>query len=240
MPYICLMTFADKILRFNAELHLDTALLPDGIGVMNPFKGEGSTDVWDISTRFYHQFYNDENPRRWILGINPGRHGAGVTGIPFTDTKRLNEACGIPFTKFSSHEPSSVFVYEVVKAFGGPERFFGQFYINSICPLGFLKLNEAGKWVNYNYYDRRDLQEAAEPFILQTLRQQIAWGLKTDVVYCMGADKNFKYLSKLNERHQLFGKIEPLDHPRFVVQYKQKQMDTYVQRYLDAFNFSQP
>jgi hypothetical protein len=228
------MTFADKILAFNHELDLSPSLLPDGIGVMNPFKGEGAEDVWGISTQFYQKFYNDEKPRRWILGINPGRHGGGITGIPFTDIKRLNEQCGIPFTKFSSHEPSSVFVYEVIKAFGGPERFYGQFYINSICPLGFIKQNEAGKWVNYNYYDRRDLQLAVEPFILKTLKQQIAWGLDTDTVYCMGSGKNVDFLNRFNEVHQLFGRIVPLDHPRFVVQYKQKQMDEYVQRYLEA------
>lgn len=229
------MTFAEKILQFNAELNLDPALLPDGIGVMNPFKGIHADTVWEASTRFYQKFYNDTNPRKLILGINPGRHGAGVTGIPFTDTKRLNEACGIPFTQFNTHEPSSVFVYEVVKAFGGAERFFARFYINSICPLGFIKQNEAGKWVNFNYYDRKDLQQAVEPFILDTLRQQIAMGVETETVYCMGSGKNVDFLNRFNERHQLFDNIVPLEHPRFVVQYKQKQMHEYVDRYLDAF-----
>ncbi|CAN5231226.1 SMUG2 DNA glycosylase family protein [soil metagenome] len=230
------MTFADKILQFNSELHLDPAILPDGIGVMNPFKGENAETVWDISTQFYRKFYNDGKPRRWILGINPGRHGAGVTGIPFTDTKRLNEECAIPFSRFNTYEPSSVFVYEVIKAFGGAERFYGEFFINSICPLGFVKLNDAGKWVNYNYYDRKDLQQAVEPFILNTLQKQIALGLDTETVYCMGSGKNVNFLTKLNEKHRLFGRIIALDHPRFVVQYKQKHMAEYVQRYLDALN----
>lgn len=229
------MTLADKILRFNAQLHLDPSVLPDGIGVMNPFKGEYGDSILDTSTRFYQKFYADSNPRKWILGINPGRHGAGITGIPFTDTKRLNDACGIPFTQFNSHEPSSVFVYEVADAYGGPQRFYADFYINSICPLGFLKLNEAGKWVNYNYYDRKDLQEAVKPFILQTLKQQIDFGLHTDTVYCMGTDKNYKFLSRLNAEHKLFENIVPLDHPRYVVQYKLKLMDTYVAKYLNAF-----
>ncbi len=230
------MTFADKILQFNSELHLDPALLPDGIGVMNPYKGENAEVVWDISTQFYRKFYSDEKPRRCILGINPGRHGAGVTGIPFTDTKRLNEVCGIPFSKFHTFEPSSVFVYEVVKAFGGAERFYSEFYINSICPLGFVKLNEANKWVNFNYYDRKDLQHAVEPFILETLKKQIDLGLDKETVYCMGSGKNVDFLTQFNAKHRLFGRIAGLDHPRFVVQYKQKQMADYVQRYLNAFN----
>lgn len=201
---------------------------------MNPFNGERAEDVWDINTRFYHKYYNDNRSRHWILGINPGRHGAGVTGLPFTDVKRLNDACGIPFDKFTSHEPSSVFVYEVIKAMGGPEAFYGAYYINSICPLGFIKLNEAGKWLNYNYYDRKDLQAAVEPFILKTLKQQIAWGLHTETVYCMGSGKNVEFLTRLNNEHQLFGRIIALDHPRFVVQYKQKQLAQYLRRYVHA------
>lgn len=232
------MTLADRILQFNNNLHLDAKHLPDGIDVMNPFKGEHAADIADITDRFYHKYYNDNSPRKLILGINPGRLGAGVTGLPFTDTKRLNDDCGIPFTKFSSHEPSSVFVYEVVKAFGGAEQFYSEYYINSICPLGFVKVNEAGKWVNFNYYDRKDLQTAVEPFILKTLKQQIALGLETDTVYCMGSGKNVDFLTRFNEKHRLFGHIIALDHPRFVVQYKQKHMQAYVQRYLDAFNHS--
>ncbi len=229
------MTFADKILEFNNNLHLDAKGLPDGIDVMNPFKGEHADVIADITDRFYHKYYNDNNQRKLILGINPGRLGAGVTGLPFTDTKRLNEECGISFTKFSSHEPSSVFIYEVVKAFGGAERFYNEFYINSVCPLGFIKLNDAGKWVNFNYYDRKDLQKAVEPFILETLKQQIAFGVDTERVYCMGSGKNVKFLTEFNKKHKLFGQIVALDHPRFVVQYKQKHMQEYVQRYLDAF-----
>lgn len=232
------MTLADKILQFNAQLNLDASILPDGIGVMNPFKGEHAESILDTTTRFYHKFYNDTEPRKWILGINPGRHGAGVTGLPFTDTKRLNDACGIPFDRFSSHEPSSVFVYEVVNAYGGAKRFYADFYINSICPLGFLKLNDAGKWVNYNYYDRKDLQEAVEPFILQSLKQQIAFGLHTETVFCMGTDKNYKFLNNLNAKHKLFGHIVPLDHPRFVVQYRSKFMADYVAKYIQALRVS--
>lgn len=228
------MTLADNILQFNNNLNLDAKRLPDGIDVMNPFKGEHAADIADITNRFYHKYYNDNNPRKLILGINPGRLGAGVTGLPFTDTKRLNDECGIPFSKFSSHEPSSVFVYEVIKAFGGAEKFYSEFYINSICPLGFVKVNDAGKWVNFNYYDRKDLQKAVEPFILKTLKQQIDLGLKTDTVYCMGSGKNVDFLTRFNEKHRLFGNIIALDHPRFVVQYKQKYMQEYVQRYLDA------
>ena len=47
---------------------------------------------------FFYKFYSDSNPRRMIFGINPGRFGAGTTGINFTAPKQLQEFCGIePF-----------------------------------------------------------------------------------------------------------------------------------------------
>ena len=82
---------------------------------------------------------------------------AGATGIPFTDTKRLSEVCGIESSSFQTHEPSSVFVYDVIKEFGGSEKFYDKFYINSICPLGFIEQNQKGNWVNCNYYDYNEL-----------------------------------------------------------------------------------
>jgi uracil-DNA glycosylase len=68
-------------------------MLPQNIKIMNPFKE--NQKIIPISSSFYEKYYNDNNPRHLILGINPGRFGAGVTGIPFTDTKRLADKCGL-------------------------------------------------------------------------------------------------------------------------------------------------
>jgi hypothetical protein len=167
------MNFADKIIGFNSQLSLD-ARLPKGIEVMNPFRE--SATATQISEQFYRKFYNDNKERKFILGINPGRLGAGVTGVPFTDTKRLNNECGIPFDGFHTHEPSSVFVYEVIKAYGGPEKFYQDIYINSVCPLGFVIIDKKGKEKNYNYYDSADLTKAVTPFIIESIRTQIVLG----------------------------------------------------------------
>ena len=106
-------TFADKVIRFNKSLHF-TGVLPPGINIMNPFREDEK--IIPVSSVFYHKFYNDTNPRHLILGINPGRFGGGVTGVPFTDSKRLKNECGIEYTGQVTHEPSSVFVYDVIKA----------------------------------------------------------------------------------------------------------------------------
>src|SRR5271170_1920364 len=127
-------TFSSKVIQFNKQLSF-TEELPNGIRVMNPFKD--NKEIISITEIFYNKFYNDNRKRKLILGINPGRLGAGSTGIPFTDTKRLAGICNIKSASFNTHEPSSVFVYDVIEKYGGAENFYANFYIHSICPLGF-------------------------------------------------------------------------------------------------------
>jgi hypothetical protein len=229
------MTLADKILAFNDSLDLSETPLPTGIRAMNPFRDGDTKIIKRVTKQFYNRFYGDKGTRKFVIGINPGRLGAGLTGVPFTDTKRLLSDCQIEVNEFSTHEPSSVFVYEMIRAYGGAEAFYSDFYINSVSPLGFVKLSDKGKELNYNYYDQPDLTEAVTPFILKTLTQQIAMGLDTETVWTMGGGKNYKFLKKFNAQHKLFGRIIPVDHPRYVVQYKNKYMQDYIQKYLDAF-----
>ena len=122
-------TFAQKIISFNKKLEFEGDL-PAGIRVMNPFKENKLAT--EISKQFYLKYYSDSNKRHLILGINPGRFGAGVTGVPFTDTKRLKEACGFDFPGLSTHEPSATFIYDMIKAYGGVEKFYSKFYIQSV------------------------------------------------------------------------------------------------------------
>src|SRR6187402_2535739 len=96
-------SFADKVITFNRQLHF-SGKLPPGIRIMNPFKEEES--AFEISSAFYRKFYNDNHPRHLILGINPGRFGAGVTGVSFTDPKRMINQCHIPYNGPITHEPS--------------------------------------------------------------------------------------------------------------------------------------
>ncbi|MFI5136454.1 MAG: DUF4918 domain-containing protein, partial [Sphingobacteriales bacterium] len=74
------MTFAEKIVQFNKELDFDKSRLPAGIGIMNPFKDNNHEQINAVSARFYQKYYSDNNQRILILGINPGRFGAGLTG----------------------------------------------------------------------------------------------------------------------------------------------------------------
>jgi hypothetical protein len=225
-------TFADKVIEFNKELHF-TGTLPAGVQIMNPFRE--SPEVLQISSEFYRRYYNDTNSRHLILGINPGRFGSAVTGIPFTDTKRLVSELQLPYSGKQTHEPSSVFVYDMIRAFGGPEAFYSRFYVHSICPLGFTKTNARGQEVNYNYYDDPALTAAVYDFIVSTLKQQLSFGIETDLGFCFGTGKNEKFLRKLNARENFFAEIIALEHPRFIMQYKAKTKEHYIAKYLEAF-----
>jgi len=222
------MTFAEQVIQFNRELKF-TNPLPEGIRVMNPFAENPA--AFETSSRFYRKYYNDNEPRKLILGINPGRFGAGVTGIPFTDTYRLRDYCGLEIEDVETRELSSVFVYDLIAAYGGVEQFYHDFYIGAVSPLGFV-IQKNGKELNYNYYDSKELQQAAEPFIIRSLEQQLDFGIKREMCYCLGNNKNYKYLVHLNKRMQSFEEVVPLEHPRYIMQYKLKQKDEYIDKFI--------
>lgn len=221
-------TFADKVMKFNRALNFK-GRLPHGISILNPFRD--NPDINFITELFYRKFYNDNKKRKIILGINPGRFGAGVTGIPFTDTKRLSEICKIKFESFSTHELSSVFIYDMIDKYGGVKKFYNDYYINSVCPLGFVELNSKGNRININYYDNEQLFRTVKQFIHQSIEKQIEFGIYTDVCYILGS-KNAEVFKKINADKKYFGSIVSLHHPRYISQYKLKSKDKYISEYL--------
>ncbi len=221
-------TFAEKVIDFNRHLEFK-GKLPENIKIMNPFRE--NDEIMTISGQFYNRFYNDNETRKLILGINPGRHGAGVTGIPFTDTKRLSEVCGIKIDSVSTHEPSSVFVYEMIDHYGGVEKFYRNYFITAMSPLGFITKNDKENWINCNYYDFGDLFDAVQPFIIETLKKQVSFGVDTKVCYVLGK-KNAKFVNLINRKENLFDSVVALDHPRYIQQYKSKSKDKYISDYL--------
>lgn len=226
--------FAESVIAFNQSLQF-TGNLPEGIEVMNPFRE--SPSALAASSDFYREYYNDELPRLMVLGINPGRFGAGLTGVPFTDPKRLESECGIySYSGPSAHEPSSAFLYEVIRQYGGVRKFYSRVYINSICPLGFVYKKDDGKEVNYNYYDSSALTKSARPFMLECLRQQLDFGVLRNVCLVLGTGKNMDFISKLNLEYGFFEQVIPLEHPRYIIQYKSRQRQVYIDKYLKLIN----
>ena len=208
--------------------------LPEGISIMNPFRNDPA--AFASVSQFYLKFYYDNRKRHLILGINPGRFGAGSTGIPFTDTVRLKEKCGLSIPGLKTYETSSVFMYEMIDAYGGPEKFYQDFYISSVSPLGFTYAVTKNKELNFNYYDSRELTASILDFVVKSLRKQLEFGIDRDVCFCLGTGKNFRFISQLNEKYNFFEHIEPLEHPRFIMQYKSKKKQFYINKYIKEFS----
>lgn len=223
------MNYSQQLLSYFSSLEIKSKL-PKGVGVLHPYR---DSTAWDLCQQFYTKYYNDQSPRTLIIGINPGRFGGGVTGIPFTDPIRLEQVCGIANTLPKKAELSSGYIYEVIHAFGGPEKFYKQFYFTSVSPLGFVM---DGK--NLNYYDVKGLPEALLPFILSSMNQQLDMGMNRSKAFCLGEGDNFKFLTKLNNQHHFFEEIVPLPHPRFIMQYRRKRLAEYVDFYVEKLKVS--
>ena len=210
--------------KFYASLKAPPA--PRSIAVMNPYK---DARAMEYTAAFLDKFFADNNPRTLIFGINPGRFGAGITGITFTDPVALADFCGIPNHLPRRRELSSVFVYDVIAALGGPAAFYSRFMLTAICPLGFTR-----KDVNLNYYDVKTLEKAVTPFIVKSVETHLAIGGKRDRAVILGNGKNAHYLRKLNEKHGFFDEIVALEHPRFILQYRRKRVTEYIDKYTRA------
>ncbi len=229
------ITFADNVLRFHDELSHQSLSLPEGFRLVNPFVAAQKEKVKQVTTLFYQKYYNDSNPRRLILGSSPARRGTAVTGVPFEDAAHLQKETGISIDKFFINHSSSGFLYEVMDEYGGCNKFYADFYMSFVCPLGIVKINSKGNEVNCNYYENKKLREVLSPFIVRMLHRQITLGIDTSVCYCIGSGENYSFLSTLNEEHKFFDLILPLEHPRFIMQYNLKDKEKFMNKYMNAF-----
>jgi hypothetical protein len=228
--------------------------LPAGIEVLFP---QQCPETMKVIRLFFKKFYDDPYPRRLIFGINPGRFGAGTTGINFTAPRQLKEFCGIDHPFKNQSELSAEFIYEMIQRYGSVKKFYSEWFISAVCPLGFVTspglsdhplqgrgkispglsdhpLHRRGKGKNINYYDDKKLMMAVTPFIISSIRQQVDMGFKTDYCICVGGEKNFKFFNAFNEEHGWFDRIIPLPHPRFIMQYRRRQKEKFVHQYLNA------
>jgi hypothetical protein len=215
-------TFGARVIDFYRALrapdlqHLD-------VDSLFPFR---DPQVWAAVETFYTRFFHDKAPRRFIIGINPGRFGGGITGIPFTDPVSLERQCGIanPFAK--RRELSAEFIEALIDRLGGPADFYGRNFITAVSPVGFTR---HGK--NFNYYDDPRVVAALEPFIISAFRTQLEFGARRDLGIVLGTGKNFRYVEHLNATHRFFDRLIAVEHPRFIMQYRRP----HVKRYLSSY-----
>ncbi|RZK13892.1 MAG: DUF4918 family protein [Hymenobacter sp.] len=219
--------FPARLLHLLRTFPLPTAPLPGAVEVRSSFQDPA---VAAILTAFAQQYYRADTQRVGIFGINPGRFGGGRTGVAFTDPVALTDSCGIGHSlPKQRRELSSEFVYKFITELGGPGPFYEHFFLSSIYPL---ELTHAGK--NYNYYDSSAVTKALWPDMRRSLSQQAGQlNLRRDVAVSLGR-RNGEFLRKLNDELGLFERIEVLDHPRFLMQYRRKRLAENVARYVEV------
>ena len=216
------MRTSDKIIKFFFNLNkLET---PSSIEVLNPYS---SKETKKIVSKFYGKFYSDNNNRIICFGINPGRFGGGITGIPFTAPYFLEKNCGINSTYKKKKEISASYIYEMIETYGGVQKFYNKFFISSICPYGFI---ENGN--NFNYYDNKILLENWKKSIINWINIQLNSFGKPKKCVIIGKGKNQKFFEMINKENKFFDEFITLPHPRWVMQYKLKEKQHHINNYV--------
>jgi hypothetical protein len=223
-------TFASRAFRFYSGLACPET--PRQVTVMNPYT---DSRVRGYVRTFLDNYFSDNLKRVLVLGINPGRFGAGITGVTFTDPITLADNCGIENDLPRRHELSSIFIYRVIERFGGPREFYRRFFLTAVSPLGFTADGR-----NLNYYDDPVLTRAVTPFITNSIERQIAIGSRLDRAIVLGLGDNARFLHQLNERHGFFRRVDALEHPRWIMQYRRRELDNYVAKYEEVFALDNP
>lgn len=228
--------FSNRVLEFNEWLANISLELFDNYSIRNPFDGKNKEQIKEITKTFYKKYYNDNNKRYLILGSSPARKGTATTGIPFEDASHLYKETGILIDDFYINKSSSNFLYDVMEQYGGCEKFYKDFFMSFVCPLGIVNVNSKGNEVNSNYYENKKLENVLYSFIVDSLKKQISLGIDTSICYCIGSGENFKFLTRINEQYHFFNKIIALEHPRFIMQYNSKDRNQYLSKYMMALN----
>lgn len=218
------MPFSTKAIKYFYKLK-PPAMKVRGVGLINPYKND---DIKKVVKNFFAKFYGDENERLFVFGINPGRFGGGLTGISFTDPVALREQCGIENSLGNRKELSSKFIFSVAKKFGGVEKFFSTVFLTALYPFAIIK---DGK--NYNYYDDNLLAETLRSEIVKNIGKQIDFGARKDRAIILGKN-NADFFKTINNNYDFFKSVVVLEHPRYIMQYRLKQADKYIDKYISA------
>jgi len=164
---------------------------------------------------FWRRFYPEELPRHVICGLNPGRFGAGLTGVPFTDFQTLSR--WMPSVERQDTEPSAQFFAQVVAAVG-VEAFFRRFYVTNVSAVGYVK---DGRNLNYHDLPAGALEVVERRFVeeMEIVRPQQIIALGRQV------ERSIKRLMPNVV-------VSYLPHPAWVSTYRKAAQHDWIERYL--------
>ena len=172
-----------------------------------------------IVDAFWDRYYARRVPRIVVCGINPGRFGAGKTGIPFLDFASLSQL--MPGVDRHDSEKSAAFFCQVIQSYGS-EAFFRDFYVTNVASVGFLR---DGRNLNYH-----DLPAAAQATVEANFCEEMKMVNPTQVISLGTAVQH-------TARKLLSPDIDcslRLPHPAWVATYRSRETEQWVSDYVEA------
>lgn len=209
-----------KEITTGNKKNIGESLNKNGISIL-----KGFVENVSVVREFYKKVYNATNKHRIVLcGINPGRKGAGMTGVPFFDNIALSQI--LPSIKNNDSERSGQFIWSVISQLGISD-FFENVYITNICWFGFTRYGR-----NYNYYNLEEelKKEFFEGFIeeMEIVQPSVIFSLSKKV----SGD-----LKRLKDMYNKDWQIDnSLKHPVWCS--FPTRADEWRKRYIDAINVS--
>ena len=219
--------FGRFVERFLSTINVGIDL-PADVEVLRPYT---DPEVQRVLRLVCRKYYAGGHPRVGVWGINPGRFGAGVTGLSFTDPWAVVHDLAIPTTLEGRRELSAEFISRVIAAYGGPQVFYRDVYMSALCPLGFTRHG-----VNINFYDDTQLAISIRPKIIEWMGAALDAGVRRDVSIVLGAGKLRSYMNRHIRTNVGISEVVYLDHPRYIMQYRRRDVDEYVELYVKTIH----
>lgn len=215
--------FGDRVMAFYESLER-FRWATQTVALLSPVADD---DRHAALAAFCAKFYADDESRVFWLGINPSRVRNTSTGVPYTDGFALEEHCGIANAFSKGRELTSDFFYRFVERYGGASAFYSRHFAGAAYPLSILR-----KEKYCNYYDR-DLPQEVIDAIPTMIQRQAEIGHR-GVLVVIGSGDNARVLRKLNDELGIFTHVLVVEHPRYIMQYKSADLESYLAKFCDT------
>ncbi len=193
-------------------------LRSNNIGILSEFLDNKNNII-----EFHKKYIQPNSPKIVMCGINPGRKGAGITGIPFIDTYSLSKM--LPDIINPKSEKSAKFFFSIIEEFG-IDKFYKNIHFTNMSWLGFYKLDN-GINVNYN-----SLSEEIQNYLIDKFVEEMDF-INPEVIIPIGDIVNWELLFNLKEKNRLKAEIGPrLYHPA----YRLVERKTYIETLTKYFD----
>ena len=87
---------------------------------------------------------------------------------------------------------------------------------------------------NINYYEMKNWRNDLLPAVEKELEKHLSWNVNRSKVISIGRGENAKVLKEINDRRGWFEEVVALPHPRWILQYRRKRKDEFLEEYLRA------